>query len=194
MAVAGSSRPRPILEQMSQERRRILQGLAAATALCALPRQSRAAAPASLPGDPFRLGVASGFPTDSSVVLWTRLAPQPAAPGGAMPEADWPLRHAAQASPDLMLHLGDYLYEGGPGGAGRVRLHTGQRCVTLADYRARYALYQSDADLQLAHASAPWFLTWDDHEVANDYSGATPGRVEDPQAFLARRAAAYQAW
>lgn len=267
---------------MSSDRRHLLQGIAAGAVLYALPRIPLAAA-AALPANPFRLGVASGFPTHSSVVLWTRLAPDPAAPGGAMPASDWPLRYevaedmgfrrivargeavaeamlahsarvqvrglkaareywyrfmtgdyasapgrtrtlpsprdrvrelrvavlscqhyetgyytalrlAAQSTPDLMLHLGDYLYEGGPGGANRVRLHTGQRCITLDDYRARYALYQSDPDLQLAHAAAPWFLTWDDHEVANDYSGDTPGRVEDPQLFLARRAAAYQAW
>lgn len=104
------------------------------------------------------------------------------------------LRHLAAESPDAILHLGDYIYEGAPGGSNRVRLHTGPRCVTLDDYRQRYAQYQQDPALQAAHAAAPWFFTWDDHEVANDYSGDTPGRAEDPQRFLARRAAAYQAW
>lgn len=104
------------------------------------------------------------------------------------------LRHMAADAPDAIVHLGDYIYEGSPGGANRLRLHTGQRCVTLDDYRQRYALYQADPALQAAHAAAPWFFTWDDHEVANDYSGDTPGRAEDPQRFLARRAAAYQAW
>jgi alkaline phosphatase D len=103
-------------------------------------------------------------------------------------------RHVAADAPDAIVHLGDYIYEGAPGGANRLRRHTGQRCVSLADYRQRYALYQSDAALQSAHAIAPWFVTWDDHEVSNDYSGETPGRAEAPGVFAARRAAAYQAW
>jgi alkaline phosphatase D len=103
------------------------------------------------------------------------------------------LRHLAAEAPDLVLHLGDYIYEGAPS-TNRVRRHTGNRCVTLDDYRRRYALYLSDPALQAAHAAAPWYFTWDDHEVANDYAGVTPGRAEDPAAFQARRAAAYQAW
>ena len=76
---------------MTSSRRGVLKGLAAGAALGLLPRMPRAA-PQALPGYPFRLGVASGFPSDASVVLWTRLAPDPAQPGGAMPGADWPLR------------------------------------------------------------------------------------------------------
>jgi alkaline phosphatase D len=102
-------------------------------------------------------------------------------------------RHVAAAAPDAILHLGDYIYEGAPE-TGKLRLHNGPRCYTLADYRLRYAQYQGDPALQAAHQVAPWFVTWDDHEVANDYSGDTPGRTEDPARFLARRAAAYQAW
>jgi alkaline phosphatase D len=70
--------------------------------------------------------------------------------------------------------------------------------LTLDDYRARYALHRSDADLQAMHAACPWLLTWDDHEVQNDYAAQHEGTgvpllgtVED---FAARRAAAYQAW
>ncbi len=48
--------------------------------------------------------------------------------------------------------------------------------------------------LQLAHAAAPWFAVWDDHEVENDYAGVTPGHDGNEAAFPARRAAAYQAW
>jgi alkaline phosphatase D len=107
------------------------------------------------------------------------------------------LRHLAADTPDLVLHLGDYIYEGAPSAptANRVRRHTGVRCVTLDEYRSRYALYQRDPALQAAHVAAPWFATWDDHEVTNDYAGTLPGRQQDDMAaFIARRAAAYQAW
>lgn len=103
-------------------------------------------------------------------------------------------RDIAAAELDLMVWLGDYIYEYGPR-AGAVRAHTGGECTTLADYRARYALYRSDADLQAAHASCPWLVVWDDHEVENNYADAV---AEDagvaPEAFLERRAAAYRAW
>jgi alkaline phosphatase D len=102
-------------------------------------------------------------------------------------------RHIAGESPDLVVHVGDYIYEGAPS-ASAVRQHTGGVCRTLDDYRARYTLYKADASLQAAHAAAAWLLTWDDHEVANDYSGRFSGRDEDPVVFLARRAAAYQAY
>ena len=65
----------------------------------------------------------------------------------------------------------------------------------LAGYRNRYALYKSDPDLQAAHASTPWFVIWDDHEVENDYAG-DPARTRRaaPTRSGERRAAAYQAW
>ena len=43
--------------------------------------------------------------------------------------------------------------------------------MTLADYRNRHAQYKTDRDLQAAHAALPWVVTWDDHEVVNDYAG-----------------------
>src|SRR5690606_18048580 len=67
-------------------------------------------------------------------------------------------------------------------------------CRTLADYRNRYALYKSDADLQAAHAAFPWIVTWDDHEVENDYASDRSEGLEDPATFLIRRAAAYRAF
>lgn len=103
-------------------------------------------------------------------------------------------RHLAADEPDCVLWLGDYIYEGGNGGPGAVRHHDGPEATTLAAYRNRYALYRSDPDLEAAHAAAPWAVTWDDHEVDNNYAG---DRAEDgtpPEQFLARRAAAYQAW
>jgi alkaline phosphatase D len=226
--------------------------------------------------------VGSGYPDDRSVVLWTRLVPQPDQPGGGMPPQDWKLRfelagdqgfrdivqrgeatadarfghsvhlevkglrpardywyrfiagdhaspvgrtrtlpaprdavdafriavascqnyehghyaawrHVAAAAPHAVVFVGDYIYETN-GRGNSPRRHTGGTAQSLDEYRQRYALYQSDPALQAAHGAAPWFSVWDDHEVTNDYAGTTPGRQEEPAVFLARRAAAYQAW
>ncbi len=266
----------------SWDRRRLLQTLGAAGLLASAARAQTLIEKWRSPDNPFRLGVASGYPTHNSVVLWTLLAPQPLAPSNGMPPEDiavqWQLAtdetfrrivargqaraeasfshsarievkglsparqyfyrfliaghasptgrtrtlpmpgaktaalkiavgncqhfehahfaawaHAAQQSPDLVLHLGDYIYEGSPT-PGALRLHHGGLCRTLDEYRLRYTQYQTDASLQAAHAAAPWLVTWDDHEVANDYSGVHSGRAEDPAAFLARRTAAYRAY
>ncbi len=102
-------------------------------------------------------------------------------------------RHIAAAAPDLVAFLGDYIYEWGP-----YQLQHPKSAVrvsesfTLADYRARYAQYKSDPDLQAAHHAAPWIVTWDDHEVANDYGNDRDERL-NPR-FIERRAAAYQAF
>lgn len=77
---------------------------------------------------------------------------------------------------DVVLHLGDYIYEyGGPGTYGMDSPVAAERphdppheIVSLADYRRRHAQYKSDPQLQAAHAKAPWIVTWDDHETAND--------------------------
>ncbi|WP_296001551.1 alkaline phosphatase D family protein [Rugamonas sp.] len=102
-------------------------------------------------------------------------------------------RHIAAAAPDLVAFVGDYIYEWGPY---QLR-HPGlavrtAESFTLAEYRARYAQYKSDPDLQAAHHAAPWIVTWDDHEVANDYADDRDERL-DPH-FIERRAAAYQAF
>lgn len=106
-------------------------------------------------------------------------------------------RHLLGEQPDAVMFLGDYIYEY-PGALKAVRAVTGGWVRTLDDYRARYALHKSDADLRAMHAACPWLLTWDDHEVQNDYAALHEGTgvplvgtVED---FAARRAAAYQAW
>jgi alkaline phosphatase D len=57
------------------------------------------------------------------------------------------------------------------------------RDQTLDEYRNRYGLYKSDPDLQAAHAVCPWFVTWDDHEVENNYAGLTPQDVADQPTF-----------
>ncbi len=236
-----------------------------------------------LPGDPFTLGVASGDPGIRSVVLWTRLAPDPLN-GGGMPDGDVDVRwevsatdtfdevftsgtftastahghsvHAVaeldpgwwfyrfrvggytspvgrtQTAPsmtaepatvrfasascqnyqdgfytahrdiadqqvDFVTFLGDYIYEGGAATIGEnfvVRTHGTDEVTTLETYRNRYALYKADADLQAAHASCPWYVIWDDHEVENNYAGLVPQNPADESTFAERRRAAYQAW
>jgi alkaline phosphatase D len=94
---------------------------------------------------------------------------------------------------DAVLFVGDYIYESS-NPRFRIRSHEAAPPRTLDDYRARHALYKRDAALQAAHAAHPWLLTWDDHEVENDYAGATGSRDGDEAAFLARRAAAYKAY
>lgn len=102
-------------------------------------------------------------------------------------------RHMAREPLDLVVHLGDYIYESS-WGRNHVRSHGTPEPVTLEDYRNRHALYKTDADLQAAHAAAPWLVTWDDHEVQNDYADDRSQMLDEPAAFLARRAAAYQAY
>jgi alkaline phosphatase D len=239
---------------------------------------------ARLSDDPFTLGVASGDPAPDSVVLWTRLAPQPTADDGAggMPDdlvdVRWQLatddrftsivgegivtagpdeghslhviadgldpaadyhyrftvgeftspvgrtrtlpttgepvdrfrlavancqwyesgtyaayRHMATEDLDLVLHLGDYIYE--YPGAGPRASSPNHEIRTLPDYRLRYASYKVDPDLQAAHAAFPFMATWDDHEVANNYLGDTvPGGRAANRRLPDRRAAAYRAW
>ena len=103
-------------------------------------------------------------------------------------------RHMQSENVDTVLFLGDYIYEY-PGTGGRLRTPPGGWVLTLENYRARYALYKSDPDLQAMHAACPWLMTWDDPEVQNDYAGtqAGDGFVSAPD-FLQRRAWAYQAY
>lgn len=100
-------------------------------------------------------------------------------------------RHLAAEDLDLVVFLGDYIYESS-WGRNHVRKHNAGEPYTLSEYRNRYALYKSDPNLQRSHASAPWIVTWDDHEVDNDYAG-DQSEYLDPN-FLARRAAAYRAY
>ncbi|QIJ62286.1 alkaline phosphatase D family protein [Streptomyces sp. JB150] len=110
--------------------------------------------------------------------------------------------HLAQDDVDLVLHLGDYLYEYAVDAAGGQRRYTdrvlpahfNRETVTLEDYRLRYALYKTDPDLRAAHAAHPFVVTWDDHETENNYAGDTPENDVPPEEFLLRRAAAYRAY
>lgn len=232
-----------------------------------------AAAETPLAGPPFALGVASGDPDASSVVLWTRLlgaegahpvvwelaadgdfdeliaagvasavaddghsvhvvaaglepdtwfwyrftsgdhvspvgrtrtTPASGAEADGMRFAfascqDWQdghyaaHEHLAAENVDLIVFLGDYIYEGGASTASP-RSHGAPEVISLDDYRARYALYKSDPNLQAAHGRAPWLTIWDDHEVDNNHAGSRPDGGAPDTDFSARRAAAYRAW
>lgn len=101
-------------------------------------------------------------------------------------------RAVAEERPDVILHLGDYQYEGAGNGVGRN--HAGPETKTLAGYRQRQAQYKTDLDLQEAHAAAPWLAVWDDHEVDNNYADDLADRPVEQPGFLERRAAAYRAY
>jgi alkaline phosphatase D len=264
-------------------RRDFLSDLARLAALCAvIPPAWRTTARPRLIDDPFQLGIASGDPTSTGGVLWTRLAPRPLELEGGMdgartivrwevaeddafrsivrqgrataaPELSYSLHievdglepdrwyhyrfivgdatspvgrlrttppaggltplhfvfascqhyeqglftayeHMAREELDLVAHLGDYIYEYSAIEE-RVRRHVGLEIRTLDDYRRRYALYKADPALQAAHARCPWIVTWDDHEVDNNYAGSHgENGMESEEQMHARRAAAYQAW
>ena len=264
------------------DRRRFLQALAALGVSGAGPAFAQFQPRPRFVADPFSLGVAAGYPLPNSLVLWTRLAPVPDAPGGGMaPEVvpvrwevardekfahlaasgttyaapDWAhsvhieangleparsywyrfvagaaaspvgrartapgptarpaklrfalascqqyeqgffgaYRHIAADDPDFVAFVGDYIYESS-WGRDHVRKHNADEPHTLDDYRARYALYKADPDLQAAHAACAWISTWDDHEVENDYANDRSENGDHPEWFLARRAAAYKAY
>ena len=128
---------------------------------------------------------------------------------------------AARDDLDVVLHLGDYLYEYGneadrygPAALAGVRDHQPPvEMVSLADYRVRHALYKTDPDLQATHLRHPWIVIFDDHEITNDayatgaenheaqddpdtsYTGpGEPAGVRAEGDFLARRDRAFQAY
>jgi alkaline phosphatase D len=94
-----------------------------------------------------------------------------------------------------VLLLGDYIYESVDRARPTVRRHSDDvEAATLPTYRNRYAQYRLDPDLQRFHAEVPVLVTWDDHEVQNDYADRWSPTFDDPETFLLRRAAAYQAF
>ena len=101
--------------------------------------------------------------------------------------------HLVADGPDLIMFLGDYVYEY-PGGSGDTATTLTKEPQSLADYRVLYADYKRDPKLQAAHAVAPWVVTWDDHEVENNYAGEVPEHEDDDTTFPDRRKAAYQAF
>jgi alkaline phosphatase D len=133
-------------------------------------RTHTAPAPGAMPTEPLRVGHLSCQRFSSG--YWTALDDV-----------------AAQA-PDVVVHCGDYIYESD---GGDVRPVDASPPTDLDGYRAVWRRYKGEPQLQAAHAVAAWLITWDDHEVENNYQGTTP---VDPSAddFLERRAAAYRAW
>lgn len=112
------------------------------------------------------------------------------------------LEQHQKASFDVVLHLGDYIYEYGAGGyasedaaaLGR-EPSKGTECITLDDYRKRYAQYRQDEDLQALHAALPMIAIWDDHELANDaWKEGAENHHNSEGSFNDRRAAAAAAW
>ncbi len=277
----------------SPSRRAALAGLAVGVLVAPFGFGRRAfaqadAAPA-FAVDPFRLGVASGDPDATSVVLWTRLAPEPLAVDGGMPDATvlvaWEIandaamadivgggttvaqpasahsvhvlatglspgrtywyrfqaggaasrigrtrtlpapgadtrrfriavagcqrieqghftawREIADSDLDLVLHTGDYIYEYAlPSGDIDRRMGFAvpdaalRKLAALGDYRLRYALYRLDPHLAAAHAAHPFVMSFDDHEVANDWAGDNAPKMSR-DAFLMLRRAAFQAY
>lgn len=113
-------------------------------------------------------------------------------------------RDLAREDLAFVFHYGDYIYEyrGDPlrpgwGDGGiyvPVRQHLGQMLYSLDDYRRRYAQYKMDADLQRAHSAHSFFMTYDDHEVDNNWVSDIEEGDVPPDIFRLRRAAAFQAW
>ncbi|WP_338663448.1 alkaline phosphatase D family protein [Pararoseomonas sp. SCSIO 73927] len=101
-------------------------------------------------------------------------------------------RHMLAEDPDLVVFLGDYIYEASTA-RNPVRSHEAPTARDLAGYRDRYALYRTDPDLRAMHRACPWLVTWDDHEVSNDYANDRDER-EGGETVLAKRAAAYKAF
>ena len=114
-------------------------------------------------------------------------------------------RDLAAQDVDLVVSLGDYIYEQAffTGGVREVPQTPDQTVRTLDEYRAQYRTYHTDEYLRSVRAMAPMLVIWDDHEVQDNYAGTHPGhewtelngipqRTDIP--FLQRRANAYQAF
>ncbi len=113
-------------------------------------------------------------------------------------------RHLSEeADLDAIFHYGDYIYESrGAAAVGQgknphelpVRLHAGDEIYSLDDYRRRYAQYKTDADLQAAHAAAAFVISFDDHEIDNNWASAYDQDDTAPEVFALRKLSAMQAW
>lgn len=103
----------------------------------------------------------------------------------------------AERDVDLVVHLGDYIYEAEAKHERWTRLHRPRgRCLTLPDYRARHAQYKTDPDLQALHARHPMVAVWDDHELAGNawWDGAAGHVPLSDGDWPRRRAAAVRAY
>ena len=100
---------------------------------------------------------------------------------------------------DFIVHLGDYIYEYGPGVYGDPSLNRGhlpaKELLTIQDYRSRYAQYRLDKQLQRIHQQVPFISVWDDHEIANDaYADGAQNHQEDEGEWNLRKKAAQQVY
>jgi alkaline phosphatase D len=112
-------------------------------------------------------------------------------------------RDIAESDLDVVLHLGDYIYEYPVGEyvnpvaeqqLGRV-VEPDHEILVLEDYRMRHGLYRTDSDLQAAHAAHPWITVWDDHEMMNDtWRAGAENHDEGEGDFFQRIHAARQAY
>ncbi len=104
----------------------------------------------------------------------------------------------AQEDLDLVIHVGDYIYEYDSNSytatGGNVRANSNHEIVNLADYRERHAQYKTDPDLQAAHANFAWLVTFDDHEVDNNWATDIPEEGMPLDIFARRRRAAFKAY
>lgn len=104
----------------------------------------------------------------------------------------------AREDVDFVVNLGDYIYaeayHSAGSASGGVRTDPIGVADSLADYRAKYALYRSDKSLRRMHAKFPMISIWDDHEVLDNYAGGAPGGGLNPPLAEARRRAAYRAF
>lgn len=113
-------------------------------------------------------------------------------------------REMAKQNVDVIIHLGDYIYEYGADGyaaedaakLGRtLPTDNNKEIIKLDDYRKRYALYRQDKDLQAAHQRHPFIVIWDDHELANDtWRDGAENHQSDEGSFSDRKLAALQAY
>lgn len=109
---------------------------------------------------------------------------------------------AKDADIDLVVHLGDYIYEhgsdayGGDTGRRIGRNHEpAHEALTLPDYRQRFAQYKTDMGSKAMHARHPLIVIWDDHETANNpWMGGAANHQADEGEWATRRAAALQAF
>lgn len=109
----------------------------------------------------------------------------------------------AKSDVDVIVHLGDYIYEYGAGEYGTNqytsslgRTHVpAKEIITLDEYRARYKQYRKDEKLKLAHQKKPFIAVWDDHEITNDtYKDGAQNHQPNEGDFSARKLAALKAY
>ncbi len=113
-------------------------------------------------------------------------------------------REMAKQNVDVVIHLGDYIYEYGADGyatedaakLGRtLPSNNNKEIIKLDDYRKRYALYRQDKDLQAVHQRHPFIVIWDDHELANDtWRDGAENHQDNEGSFSDRKLAALQAY